>query len=75
MLDLSPYLEFASAFGLLGFIDRAFKPADDARHLGIAIASPLLEITRVASDLNGKPVELRISRCKTTAYRYVAEIT
>lgn len=49
--------------------------AEDARHLRVAQDSPLLEITRVASDLNGKPVELRISRCKTAAYRYAAEIT
>jgi GntR family transcriptional regulator len=49
--------------------------AEDVRCLGVAAGTPLLEVTRVAADINGRPVELRISRCKTTAYRYAAEIT
>ncbi|WP_026439887.1 GntR family transcriptional regulator [Acidocella facilis] len=49
--------------------------AQDAAHLQVPEGTPLLEITRIASDLNGKKVELRVSRCKTSAYRYAAEIT
>lgn len=36
---------------------------------------PVLEVVRVARDLNGKSVELPISYCKTTAYSYAAEVT
>lgn len=49
--------------------------AEDAQYLRIARAAPLLEITRVARDVNGKPVELRISRCDTSHTRYAAEVT
>jgi GntR family transcriptional regulator len=46
-----------------------------ARHLHVAEQEPVLEIVRVARDLNGKSVELRISHCKTTAYSYATEVT
>lgn len=42
----------------------------DARLLGLDIASPLLEIERVALTLDKKPVELRISRCVTKNHFY-----
>lgn len=48
--------------------------ADDANLLGIAENTPLLEITRVAKDVSDVPVELRISRCRTDAYRYMVEL-
>lgn len=48
---------------------------EEARHLGVAESHPLLEVIRVARDINGKSVELRISRCKTTAYSYATEVT
>jgi GntR family transcriptional regulator len=48
---------------------------DVARHLRVAEQQPILEVVRVARDLNGKSVELRISYCKTTAYSYVTEVT
>lgn len=45
--------------------------APEVEHLGVALHTPLLEITRVARDMQGAPVELRVSRCDTahTAYR------
>lgn len=46
----------------------------DATHLGIAAGTPLLEVFRVARDLHGRAVELRIGRCDTTHYRYFSEI-
>jgi GntR family transcriptional regulator len=48
---------------------------DVARHLDIAEHQPVLEIVRVARDLNGQSVELRISHCKTSAYSYATEVT
>jgi GntR family transcriptional regulator len=46
-----------------------------ARYLHVAEQQPVLEVVRVARDLNGKSVELRISYCKTTAYSYATEVT
>lgn len=48
--------------------------AKEARVLGIPVGTPLLEITRLAFDVNGRPVELRISRCDTRVYGYSADI-
>ena len=48
---------------------------EDARHLTLTPGTPLLEITRVARDVNGNPIELRISRCDTSDTRYAAEVT
>jgi GntR family transcriptional regulator len=48
--------------------------AEEARRLKLKAGDPLLEISRVAFDVNGRPVELRISRCDTTQTRYAAEV-
>jgi GntR family transcriptional regulator len=48
--------------------------AEEARRLKLKVGAPLLEIARVAYDVNGNPVELRISRCDTTQARYAAEV-
>jgi GntR family transcriptional regulator len=48
---------------------------DVARHLRVAEHQPILEVARVARDINGKSVELRISHCKTDAYSYATEVT
>ncbi len=42
----------------------------DAGLLGVDIGSPLLMIERVAYTLDGRPVEIRISRCNTLNYHY-----
>ncbi len=44
--------------------------ADDAAALGIKPGAPLLEISRVAETLDGRPVELRRSRCLTIGRHY-----
>jgi GntR family transcriptional regulator len=44
--------------------------ATDAKRLGVAVGAPLLAIRRVASDLEDRPVELRLSRCNTTGHTY-----
>jgi len=46
----------------------------DAAALGCAADTPLLAITRVALDLENKPVELRVSRCLTQAVHYSSEL-
>ncbi|WJR80873.1 GntR family transcriptional regulator [Bradyrhizobium sp. NP1] len=48
--------------------------AEEARHLKREAGAPLLEVLRVASDVNGRPVELRVSRCDTAQSRYAADI-
>jgi len=46
----------------------------DAELLSVARGMPLLEIDRVAVDLQGRSVERRISRCITDGYHYRAEL-
>lgn len=48
--------------------------AQDARHLKCESGEPLLEITRIARDLEEKPVELRVSRCLTRDMHYAANL-
>lgn len=48
--------------------------AEEAGHLDVAPGAPLLEVTRVATDLIGWAVELRISRCDPARVRYAAEV-
>jgi GntR family transcriptional regulator len=48
---------------------------EDAKHLRVPLHEPLLEITRVASDLNERTIEMRVSRCKTSAYSYATDVT
>ena len=45
----------------------------EAEMLGVAPATPLLEIDRFAIDLRQRVVEHRISRCRTDHYYYLAE--
>jgi GntR family transcriptional regulator len=46
----------------------------DAKVLGCAEGAPLLRIGRVAFDLEGNPVELRISCCLTDQAHYLSEL-
>ncbi|OYR22997.1 UTRA domain protein [Brucella thiophenivorans] len=46
----------------------------DAERLGCAVNHPLLAIQRVAIDLEGRPVELRQSRCLTDAAHYAVSL-
>ncbi|MHC1710834.1 MAG: GntR family transcriptional regulator [Solidesulfovibrio sp.] len=48
--------------------------ATDAKRLDVPEGSPLLAIRRLALDLQGKPVELRFSRCVTARQVYVNEL-
>lgn len=51
----------------------AATPAD-ADALGCAAGTPLLSITRIALDLESKPVELRVSRCLSETVHYSSEL-
>ena len=46
----------------------------EARHLGVAVKSPLLEVDRLAETLDGTPVEWRTSRLSSDDHHYVSEI-
>jgi len=48
--------------------------AADAIELGCALGAPLLEISRIAYDLEDRPVELRLSRCRTDDVHYSSEL-
>ena len=79
VLQAEMYATYQDRFGIT--IARASErlaavaaTAFDGRHLGIAPGTPLIEIHRVAYDVAGRPVELRISRCLTARVRYAAEI-
>ncbi len=48
--------------------------AKDAAHLGVRAGEPLLLIGRVARDLEGRPVELRWSRCLTSQFHYAVSL-
>jgi GntR family transcriptional regulator len=51
--------------------------ADDATAtvLGLAKGAPLMRIDRVATALDGRPVERRLSLCDTSAMSYVTELS
>jgi GntR family transcriptional regulator len=49
--------------------------AADAAVLGIAVGAPLLAIDRVATSLDGKPVEWRLSLCQTNDIHYATELS
>ncbi len=48
--------------------------ANDARALDLPQGTPLLEIERTAFDINGRPVELRRSRCDTRKMVYAVTL-
>jgi len=47
----------------------------DCAELGCAVGTPLLEIRRVAFDLNRRPVEYRESRCITENMHYASDLS
>jgi GntR family transcriptional regulator len=48
---------------------------DDAGLLGVPPATPVLEIDRVAFDLEDRPVEWRLSRLSCSDFAYLSELT
>lgn len=49
--------------------------ADEGRHLGCAPGTPLLQIERVARDLEDAPTEYRLSRCLTADFHYFNQLS
>jgi GntR family transcriptional regulator len=47
----------------------------EAKLLDVGTGSPLLEINRIALDINGTPIELRVSRCVTAGVHYAADVS
>lgn len=48
--------------------------AEEAAELNCPEGAPLLEIERIAYDLEAQPVELRVSRCLTDGIHYLSEL-
>jgi GntR family transcriptional regulator len=48
--------------------------AKDARDLGLSAGAPLLLIDRVATSIEGRPMEWRVSLCETSAMHYATEL-
>jgi len=48
--------------------------AEDAIHLDMSAGAPLLRIDRTAFALNGRPVEWRVSLCRTDAAHYASDL-
>lgn len=48
--------------------------AEDARDLGVVPGAPLLLIDRVATGLDGRPMEWRVSLCETSMIHYATEL-
>lgn len=46
----------------------------DATLLGIAPGSPLLQIDRITYDIDGRPIEWRVSRCHMDGRHYLARL-
>jgi GntR family transcriptional regulator len=46
-----------------------------AAMLGVATGAPLMRIDRIATALDGRPVERRVSLCDTSAIAYVTELS
>lgn len=71
------YNLYAKRWGIrIGRTDEQLKAVaatdTDAERLLCAPGAPLLRIERVARDLGGRPVELRLSHCLTDAFHYAA---
>jgi GntR family transcriptional regulator len=73
------YNAFAERFGITiaggsEILKAVAATAEDARDLGIAPGSPLLLIDRVATSLDGRPMEWRVSLCETSSIHYATEL-
>lgn len=46
----------------------------EARHLGVVVGEPLLSIDRAALAIDGRPVEWRVSLCRTDSVHYLSDL-
>ena len=73
------YVHYRRAHGIIVVqaeenLSAAAATEEDAEALGCPPGTPLLLIERVTFDAAGRPVELRVSRLDTRAYRYAVQI-
>lgn len=47
----------------------------DQNLLGVSAGDPMLEVTRLAHSLDEKPMEYRVSRCRSDKYHYLVELS
>jgi GntR family transcriptional regulator len=78
-MDEEMYVIYQEKFGIsivraIERLSAVAATAEEAKRLDLKPGAPLLEISRVATDVGGRPVELRISRCDTRRSRYAAEV-
>lgn len=46
----------------------------DVKRLGVRLNDPILAVRRIAIDIEGRPIELRYTRCDTREFHYYAEL-
>ena len=46
----------------------------EAHHLGVKVGAPLLSIDRTALAIDGRPVEWRVSLCRTDSVHYLSDL-
>ncbi len=73
------YNTFAERFGVTiaggqEILKAVAASSEDAHVLGIAVGAPLLLIDRVATSIDGRPMEWRVSLCETSAIHYATEL-
>lgn len=56
-------------------VSAVMATADEVAQLQIEAETPLLQIERTAFALDGRAIELRVSRCHTEQHRYLVELT
>jgi GntR family transcriptional regulator len=47
----------------------------EAQHLGVEVGAPLLSIDRTALAIDGRPVEWRVSLCRTDSVHYLSDLS
>lgn len=73
------YDHFAARYGITvsggaEIVKAVAASAEDAALLGLPVGAPLLAVDRVATALDGTPVEWRYSLCDTSACGYVSDL-
>jgi GntR family transcriptional regulator len=73
------YAAYAERFGITiaggsEILKAVSASEEDARDLGLSRGAPLLLIDRVATALDGRPMEWRVSLCDTSRIHYAAEL-
>jgi GntR family transcriptional regulator len=73
------YDHFAATYGITvsggeEIVKAVAASAEDAGLLGLTVGAPLLAVDRVATALDGTPVEWRYSLCDTEACGYVSDL-